>query len=148
MRGSNPSFCNEFLVSASHLPARMGRPVAGTRFDVALAARMTLELEAGRRERVAHRNIDVLAVFAVDHDLRPRQRDVEPHRELRALLLWPMQRLGDHVAAEEEAANPIQLARLFTDVTFQRAGMRNAAQDDLYGIVHRSRPLQPITAQL
>src|SRR5450756_1187177 len=106
MRGSIPSFCNEFLVSASHLPARMGRPVAGTRFDVALAAHMIPELEVGRLERVAHRNIDVLTVFAVDHDLRPRQCDVELHRELRALLLWPMQRLGNHVAALEAVANP------------------------------------------
>ena len=147
--GSSRSFatmqfgCNTpaSLVSAPQLAARTWRSVTGATLDLALAAHMILELKAGCLERVVQGNVDVLAVFAVHHDFRPRQRDIEPHCKLRALPLRPVQNLGDHMAGLDTIALPTQLVRLFSYIGFQRAGIRYASQNDLYGIMHGSRPL-------
>ena len=124
------------MASAPLFPARIC--AAGAAFDAALAAHVIAELEAGGFERFAHRHINVLTVFAVDHYFGPRQHDVEPHCELGAGLLFPMQRLDGHVAGLHTLAVPLQLARLFTYQSLQRAGGRNAAQADLYGSTHDS----------
>ena len=121
---------------------------AGAVFAVALSAHVIAELQAGRFERIAHRHVNVLAVFAVDHNLGPGQHDVEPDRELGARLLFPMQRLDGHVAGPHALAVPLQLARLFTHQTLQRAGGGNAAQADVYGSAQDSPRLQPVMVQL
>lgn len=124
------------LASALLFPARIC--AVGAALDAALAAHVIAELEAGGFERFAHRHINVLTVFAVDHYLGPRQHNVEPHRELGARLLFPIERLDGHVAGLHTLALPLQLARLFTYQSFQRAGSRNAAKTDLYGSTHDS----------
>ena len=136
------------LVSAPQLAARTWRSVTGATLDLALAAHMILELKAGCLERVVQGNVDVLAVFAVHHDFRPRQRDVEPHCKLRALSLRPVQRLDHHMAGLDAVALPVQRSRLFAHESFQRAGVRNTAQGKLYGIAHDSHPLAHVAAQL
>src|SRR5487761_2696769 len=123
------------LVSAPRLAARIRCPNAGDGFDVA-TAHLILELAGRRRERIACRRVDVAAVFAVDHDLRPRQCDDQPHRDLRAFRLLPLLRLGDHLATADAVANAVQPACLFADEAFERARSRDAAQRDIYGVGH------------
>jgi len=119
------------------LPA--GVWAAGTAFEAVLAAHMIADLDAGRFERFAHRNINVLGVFAVDRHLDARQHEVEPYRELSPSLSTPMQRLNSHMAGPDALALPPQLARLFVYISLERGADRNAAQADLYRYAHDSR---------
>ena len=104
-------------------------------------AHVILELQAGGGERIVHRHKNILAVLAIDHNLRPRQRDDQAHRDLYALALVSLQRFGEHLATANVVTNAFEPLHLFTDIVFERIGRGNAAQRNLYQIVHSSRPL-------
>ncbi|MCX7141423.1 MAG: hypothetical protein NT123_10105 [Proteobacteria bacterium] len=109
---------------------------------------MVRELHAGGLERLAQGDADILAVLAVDHYFSAWKRDGQANGELHALLLRPVQGLGNHAAGQDAVADLPQLARFVADVTFQLIRTRDSTQNDFHRAVHCYRSIDSCLAAL
>jgi hypothetical protein len=115
---------------------------------LAAAVHMIPDLQTSGGESIAQRDIDVAAVFAIDHDLHSRQRDDQPHRDLSAPAFLIAQRFGEYLAAANSVANCLEFARLVSNITFERVGTGYASQRNRYRTVHDSTRLLFAAGQL